>query len=94
MTDEHTPYLDPSLGSDKPREGHELTITGTVESGVESGCLVIEHDGTVYGIFGDYDESVVYAGAEVTLRGYPDPTMMSFCQQGTPFVVQEAGAAR
>ncbi|GAB3221424.1 hypothetical protein GCM10027447_06930 [Glycomyces halotolerans] len=89
MPDE-TPYLDPSLGSDKPGSTSEMTITGTVESGVESGCLILDYKGTVYGIFGDYDKSVVYAGAEVELHGHLEPDMMSFCQQGTPFVVEEA----
>lgn len=92
MPEETTPYLDPSAGSsDKPTSS--MTITGTVESGVEAGCLILEYDGTVYGIFGNYDRSVVYAGAEVTLSGYTDLGMMSFCQQGTPFVVEEAESA-
>ncbi|WP_051326208.1 hypothetical protein [Glycomyces tenuis] len=90
-----TPYLDPSMGSsDKPTSNAVMTITGTIESGVESGCLVMTYNGTVYGIFGQYDKSVVYAGAEVTLHGHLDPGMMSFCQQGTPFVVEEAESAR
>lgn len=94
MTEETTPYLDPSAGStDKPGSSSSMTITGTVESGVEAGCLILEHEGTVYGIFGEYDKSVVYAGAEVTLSGYTDSGMMSFCQQGTPFVVEEAESA-
>jgi hypothetical protein len=89
-----TPYLDPSMGSsDEPDSGAAMTITGTIEAGVESGCLVMTYDGTVYGIFGQYDRSVVFPGAEVTLRGHLDPGMMSFCQQGTPFVVEEAEAA-
>ncbi|GAB3645183.1 hypothetical protein [Glycomyces tarimensis] len=88
-----TPHLDPSMGSDKPGSTAEMTITGKIESGVESGCLIMRYDGKVYGIFGEYDDSVVYAGAEVTLHGRLDPEMMSFCQQGTPFVVEEAESA-
>jgi hypothetical protein len=94
VPDETTPYLDPSLGdTSKPASDSQITITGTVESGVESGCLVLEHDGTVYGIYGNYDSAVVYAGAKVTLRGQVDPGMMTTCQQGTPFVVEEAETA-
>lgn len=92
-SEEETPRLDPPTSSDKPTSNTAMTITGTIEAGVESGCLVMTHEGTVYGVFGQYDESVVHAGAEVTLRGYPDPGMMSFCQQGTPFVVEEAESA-
>lgn len=94
VPDETTPYLDPSLGdSSKPGSDSQMTISGTVEAGVESGCLVLEHDGTVYGIFGNYDSSVVYAGAEVTLHGKVDTGMMSICQQGTPFMVEDAESA-
>ncbi|MEU6247590.1 hypothetical protein [Glycomyces sp. NPDC047010] len=89
-----TPYLDPSMGdSSKPGSSSLTTISGTVQSGVESGCLVLEFEGTVYGIFGSFDSSVVYAGAQVTLHGEVDAGMMSTCQQGTPFVVQEAETA-
>ena len=94
VTEETTPYLDPSLGdSSKPGSTSQTTITGTVEAGVESGCLVLEHDGTLYGIFGSFDSAVVYAGAEVTLHGKVDSGMMSICQQGTPFVVEDAQTA-
>jgi hypothetical protein len=92
MPDE-TPYLDPSMGTGSSDAKAEMTITGTVEAGVESGCLVMTYEGTVYGIFGRFDESIVHAGAEVTLHGHLDPGMMSFCQQGTPFVVEEAESA-
>lgn len=94
VPEETTPYLDPSLGdSSKPGSASQTAISGTVEAGVESGCLVLEHDGTVYGIFGSFDTSIVYAGAEVTLHGKVDAGMMSTCQQGTPFVVEDAETA-
>ncbi|THV24345.1 hypothetical protein [Glycomyces paridis] len=94
VPEETTPYLDPSLGEpSKSGSDSQTTITGTVESGIESGCLVLEYDGTVYGIFGSYDASVVYAGAQVTLHGQVDAGMMSTCQQGTPFVVEDAESA-
>lgn len=92
--DETTPYLDPSLGeSSKAGSNSQTTITGTVKSGVEAGCLVLEHEGTVYGIYGRFDSSVVYAGAKVTLHGKIDTGMMTTCQQGTPFVVEDAESA-
>ncbi|GAA2130113.1 hypothetical protein [Glycomyces algeriensis] len=89
VPEETTPYLDPSLG-DSSKPGSSMTISGTIEAGVESGCLVLEFEGTVYGIFGNFDASVVYAGATVTLQGNVDDGMMSTCQQGTPFVVEDA----
>lgn len=93
VPEETTPYLDPSAGEPSKSSGSETTISGTVEAGVEAGCLVLEHGGTVYGIYGSFDASVVYAGASVTLHGKVDNDMMTTCQQGTPFVVEEAEAA-
>ncbi|WP_030157073.1 hypothetical protein [Glycomyces sp. NRRL B-16210] len=94
VPDETTPYLDPSLGEpSKSGSSSQTTITGTVESGVEAGCLVLEHEGTVYGIYGRFDSSVVFAGAKVTLHGKVDTGMMTTCQQGTPFVVENAESA-
>lgn len=89
----NSPSLPPPSESSKPGSTSEMTITGTVQSGVESGCLILEYEGTVYGIYGNYDASIVYAGAEVTLRGVVDSGMMTTCQQGTPFVVSEAETA-
>lgn len=88
-----TPFLDPSMGSDRPDSNTAMTITGTIEPGVESGCLIMTYEGTVYGIFGQFDGAVVHAGAKVTLHGHLDHGMVSFCQQGTPFVVEEAEPA-
>jgi len=94
VPEETTPYLDPSLGdSSKPGSDSQTTISGTVAAGVESGCLVLEYDGTLYGIYGSFDSSVVYAGAEVTLHGKVESDMMTTCQQGTPFVVEDAETA-
>ncbi|SDE56800.1 hypothetical protein [Glycomyces harbinensis] len=94
VTEETTPYLDPSLGdSSKPGSDSQTTISGTVASGVETGCLVLEHNGTLYGIYGSFDSSVVYAGATVTLHGKVEADMMTTCQQGTPFVVEDAESA-
>jgi len=92
VPEETTPYLDPSLG-DTTKPGSATTISGTVEAGVEAGCLVLEYDGTLYGIYGNVDTAIVYAGAQVTLQGKVDSGMMTTCQQGTPFVVEDAQTA-
>jgi len=76
----------------KPVAGTQ-TITGTVASGVEPGCLVLESGGASYLLIFD-DEAMrsdAPAGKKVTLVGQTAPDMMSTCQQGTPFVV---GAVR
>ncbi|GAA1683089.1 hypothetical protein GCM10009830_32840 [Glycomyces endophyticus] len=88
-----SPSLPPLDETSKPVGDSQTTITGTIQAGVESGCLILEFEGTVYGVFGSFDSSVVYAGAQVTLHGVVDTGMMSTCQQGTPFVVSEAETA-
>ncbi|MGC5052632.1 hypothetical protein ACLQ2S_14385 [Micromonospora sp. DT48] len=78
------PTVRPSAPSKPPTTG-EITLTGRVESGVEPGCLLL--DG--YLLLGG-PRDVLTSGASVTVTGRPDPTMMSTCQQGTPFVVSSA----
>lgn len=90
------PSSDPSLpGKDKPgvdpTKGKSVTLTGTVEAGVEHGCLILNANGQVYSLFGG-DRSVLVAGTQVEVTGHEAPNVMSFCQQGTPFQVETARA--
>lgn len=86
------PSVPPSKG--KPDSPGILSVTGTVEAGVEAGCLLLrpKGDGPVYLLIGG-DRTVLTAGSEVTVRGYAKPGLMSTCQQGTPFEVVEAKRA-
>jgi hypothetical protein len=68
-----------------------MTITGQVEEGVESGCLVMRYDGQTYQLVGG-DKSVVRAGARLTMRG-STVDLLSTCMQGKPFQVLEAHPA-
>ncbi|MBX6357008.1 MAG: hypothetical protein IRZ05_14290 [Micromonosporaceae bacterium] len=69
----------------------EITITGRVFEGVEAGCLLLDTGA------GDYllvvprhlDRSAVRAGARLVVRGRVEPGLVSYCQQGTPFLVSE-----
>ncbi|SRR6266511_2280192 len=87
----------PSAGTPSPDEsgktGKEGTVElrGTVESGVEAGCLILRTGGKTYSLIGG-DRDVVKAGASVVVRGTEEPGMMTICQQGTPFKVAEAYA--
>lgn len=85
------PSIDPSQGiTDDDKAAGMQTISGTIEEGVEHGCLIMTtDDGTVYGLYGGEDD-VMQVGNDVTLEGEVDETVMSFCQQGTPFVVTQA----
>ncbi|MFC0004586.1 hypothetical protein [Micromonospora siamensis] len=64
------------------------TLTGTIDSGVEPNCLLLDGYLLVGG-----PRDVLKPGAKVTVTGQPQPDMMTTCQQGTPFVVEAARPA-
>jgi len=70
-----------------------LTLTGTIETGVERGCLLLtdEKTGRKVNLTGG-DKSIVKAGARVTVVGVLRGDMMSYCQQGAIFQVLRATA--
>ena len=83
----------PSL-TDPPTNGKAMTVTmtGTIEDGVESGCLVFtdEATGETYSITSDrLPGSAAALGSRVTVTGTVDPDLMSFCQQGPVLLVDE-----
>lgn len=65
----------------------EVTVTGIVEDGVERGCVILRSGTTLYQLLGQ--DPAICAGAKVTVRGRPDPGLMTTCQQGTPLHVIE-----
>jgi hypothetical protein len=69
-----------------------LTLTGQVEAGVETGCLILKDGGKTYLLFGG-DPGVVHAGARVRVSGRLVPDLMSSCMQGLSFQVSEAHPA-
>ncbi|MEV4621444.1 hypothetical protein AB0J74_22385 [Asanoa sp. NPDC049573] len=62
--------------------GRLRTITGTIAAGVEPNCLLIGGFLLIGG-----DRALLEPGARVTVTGRVDHTVVSTCQQGTPFVV-------
>lgn len=62
-------------------------LRGKVTEGVESGCIVLQAEGKSYLLVGGAEG--LKPGSEVHVKGHTEPDMMSFCQQGTPFVVDE-----
>ncbi|MGH3736522.1 MAG: hypothetical protein ACRDT6_13035 [Micromonosporaceae bacterium] len=85
------PSLSPQPDPSKPGKGGTVELRGTVESGVEHGCLIMTVGGKTYTLVGG-DREVVKAGADVVVRGVEDPDIMTICQQGVPFRVTEAYA--
>jgi hypothetical protein len=76
----------------QPTQTAEMTLTGTVEEGVELNCLIMRTQGKVYQLMGG-DRNVVKAGATVWVRGRVNKGVVSYCQQGEPFQVLEARPA-
>jgi hypothetical protein len=73
----------------------ELTVSGQVVEGVEAGCLLLETGAEQYLLVvpGHVDRSAVRAGARLVVRGRVEPGLVSYCQQGTPFLVSEVHPA-
>lgn len=65
---------------------------GTVQAGVEPGCLVLDTGEQSYLLVGG-DQATLRAGERVVVRGLPKPDLMTTCQQGTPLEVQEVRPA-
>ena len=67
----------------------ETALTGTVTAGVEPKCLLLK-DGTGDHLLILQDEklrSSLQVGAQVTVVGKADSSLMTTCMQGEPFVV-------
>lgn len=76
---------DPATGDE---EDGSITVSGSVESGVELNCLVLLTGETTYLLVGG-DRTELVVGTTVTVRGYVKPDLMTTCQQGTPLEVEE-----
>ena len=81
--DPSDPVLPPTVTT-----GPTRTLTGTPQRGVEAGCLLLDQ----YLLIGG-DRALLDSGVEVRVTGHVDRSVMSFCQQGTPFVVESATTA-
>ncbi|HEX9999078.1 MAG TPA: hypothetical protein VGB74_01380 [Actinoplanes sp.] len=86
------PSTEPSSG--KPAVTGADTITGTVTAGVEPNCLLLQHNGVNHLLV--FDDPAMRAdaavGEKITLVGRSEPSMMSTCQQGVPFIVSAVRA--
>ncbi|WP_232376102.1 hypothetical protein [Amycolatopsis aidingensis] len=87
-TEPGTPSKAPTTAP--PGQG-EVTVRGVVQQGVEPGCLVLSGADRVYLLLGEHAR--LKPGAEVLVRGTPEPDLMTTCQQGTPLRVAEVRPA-
>ena len=67
----------------------EFELTGVVEAGAESGCLVMRVGTATYDLAGG-DGAVVKIGETVHVYGYRAPSSTSSCTQGVRFQVTQA----
>ncbi|MBQ1074549.1 hypothetical protein KBX06_15440 [Micromonospora sp. C31] len=74
----------PSNGPTKPPAGG-TTLTGTVTSGVEPNCLLLDSYLLVGG-----PRDLLKPGTKVTVTGKVQRDLLTTCQQGTPFLVETA----
>lgn len=87
----------PSSGTAAPEDlvvgpsGRVTVLTGTVEAGVEAGCLLLTASGVLHQLVGATQR--LAPGQRVTVQGRPDPALLTTCQQGTPFVVSSSAPA-
>ena len=79
-----TPPAQPGLG--------QVTVTGNVVQGVEPGCMLLQADDKLYLLLGG-DRSLIEGSTRLTVKGTPQPDLMTTCQQGLPFQVTEARPA-
>ncbi|GIG60939.1 hypothetical protein Lfu02_53110 [Longispora fulva] len=79
------------MPSNPPTKG-ELTLTGTVEDGVEKGCTILRTPVGVYLLLGG-DRTLIGEGNRITVRGRAEPGLLTTCQQGIPLHVLEVRAA-
>ncbi len=63
-------------------------LRGTLEAGVESGCVVLTDDsGTVLANLIGVDTATTPLGTAVVVTGKFQQDLMTTCQQGKPFAV-------
>lgn len=80
----------PPTGKSSP--GAQVTVTGTVEAGVEASCLLLRTGSVSYLLLGG-DPAVVKAGARVRVTGVVRTDIMTYCMQGVPLQVTAASPA-
>jgi hypothetical protein len=78
---------EPSAG--QPATKGNATITGTVSAGVEAGCLVLQDPQGQHVLVFDNPglRAQAEVGATITVTGRAEPTQLTTCQQGVPFIV-------
>jgi predicted small secreted protein len=83
----------PSSTAEMPRDRIKVLATGTVQQGVEPGCLVLDTGKGQRYVLLSKDASKLKPGAKVAVVGVRATGQASYCQQGTPLEVQSVRPA-
>ncbi|HEX6675161.1 MAG TPA: hypothetical protein VF486_09060 [Actinomycetes bacterium] len=78
--------------SPEPRDQIKVVATGTVQRGVEPGCLILDTGKERYVLLSK-DKSKLTAGSRVEVTGVRSAGQISYCQQGNPLEVQSVKPA-
>jgi hypothetical protein len=73
--------------SPEPRDQIKVVATGTVQRGVEPGCLILD-TGKERFVLLSKDKSKLTAGSKVEVTGVRSAGQISYCQQGNPLEVR------
>jgi hypothetical protein len=76
-----------------PRDQVKVRATGTVQQGVEPGCLILDTGKGQRYVLLSKDTSKLKPGAKVAVVGVRAPGQISYCQQGQPLEVLTVRAA-
>jgi ABC-type oligopeptide transport system substrate-binding subunit len=79
--------------SEVPRDQIKVLVTGTVQEGVEPGCLILDTGKGQRYVLLSQDKSKLKPGAKVEVVGVRAPGQISYCQQGQPLEVLTVRAA-
>lgn len=70
------------------RQPGEITVSGTVVAGVETGCLLLDTGDRRYLLLGG-DRTRLEPGRVLAVRGTPRPGTPTTCMQGVPLEIRE-----
>jgi hypothetical protein len=79
--------------SEMPRDQIKVLVTGTVQQGVEPGCLILDTGKGQRYVLLSQDTSKLKPGAKVEVVGVRATGQISYCQQGQPLEVLTVKAA-
>ncbi|MGC7102537.1 hypothetical protein ACPZ19_48375 [Amycolatopsis lurida] len=88
------PRVTTPVPTEAPPSGEtgDVRVTGTVEAGVEPGCLLLETGTTRYLLIGG-DRSRLEPGQRMTITGSTQPGAPTTCMEGIPLTVDEISPA-